>query len=322
MTGAVGGKAFDVLGIGDCDVDLYIRVPRLPRHDEKIHGRPLGQFPGGVIGNFCCAAARLGSRVAVHTVLGDDAFGALTLQSMVDFGVDTRGVRRKPGEQTYFCVISLDDSGEKALTLARTPAIFPGSGDLDPALIASARLFRMAPFDLAVATEAAGIARAAGAAVSVDLEPGSVSEGLAEVERLLARTDVCIVNEFGLRDLFGADRLEEGAQRLRRRGPRVVLVTRGAAGAVVVTADGARAVPGIAVDVVDTTGAGDACSAAFLTAWLEGWPPDRAARFACAAGALATRAVGSRSSLPTRAEALAAAGPLPDLPPTPLRSSR
>jgi ribokinase len=301
-------QPLDILGIGDLDVDIYVRVPRLAGNDEKIHGTPAGMFAGGMIGNFCCAASRLGQRVGMHAVVGDDAFGAQTIQGLAEFDVNARGVRVKPGQQTYFCVIQLDDSGEKALTLARTPMIFPSSNDLDHALIASARLVHMAPFDIGVATEAAQIARAANVAVSVDLEPGSVSEGLTGVERLLANTDVCVVNEFALIDLFGTGRLDEGAEHLRGRGPSIVLVTRGARGVTVFTAGGPLSIPGITADVVDTTGAGDACAAAFLSGWLEGWPLEDAARFGCAAGALATRAIGARSSLPTRDEALAAIG--------------
>lgn len=306
MSTAVAART-DILGIGDCDVDIYVRVPRLPGHDEKIHGFPLGFFPGGVIGNFCCAAARLGQRTAIHTVVGTDAFGRQTVDSLTAFGVDTSGVVVRADRDTYFCVIHLDDSGEKALTLARTAALFPGAEDLDPALIGSARLVHMAPFDVTVAIDAARIARAADRAVSVDLEPGSVSEGFAKVEQLLAHTDVCIVNEFALTDLFDDGDLVHNAEALRARGPSLVVVTRGARGATVVGADGALAVAGFPAEVVDSTGAGDAFNAAFLSAWLDGWPLAEAARYACATGALATRAVGSRSSLPTRDEALSLA---------------
>lgn len=292
----------DMLGIGDLDVDIYIRVPRLPRRDEKIHGTPAGFFAGGMIGNFCCAASRLGKRVGMHAVVGDDPFGAQTVQGLLDFNVGIGGVKVKPDQQTYFCVIHLDDSGEKALTLARTPMLFPSSNDLDPVLIGTSRVIHLAPFDMAVATEAAEIAQASQVAVSVDLEPGSVSEGLPSVELLLKSTDVCFINEFALATLFGADRIDEGAEHLRGHGPSVVLVTRGSRGLTAFTDNGTLQVPAFAVTVVDSTGAGDAFAAAFLSGWLEGWSLSDAARFACGAGALATRAVGARSSLPTQAE--------------------
>ncbi len=74
----------------------------------------------------------------------------------------------------------------------------------------------------------------------------------------------------------------------------------------VLSAEGSLSVSGITADVIDTTGAGDAFAAAFLSGWLENWPLADAARFGCAAGALATRSIGARSSLPTREETLAA----------------
>lgn len=297
-------RRFDLVGIGDLDVDIYVRVPRLPGHDEKVHGVPMGIFAGGMIGNVCCAAARLGLRTGMVAVVGEDVFGAQTVAGLEAFGVDTTGVRVRADQQTYFCVVQIDDSGEKALTLARTPAIFPQEEDLDPAVIGDARLVHIAPFDIGVAVVAALMAKDAGGLVSVDLEPGTVSEGRAAVARLLEHTDVCVVNDFGLTELLGPGDLHERAEELRRWGPSVVVVTRGARGATAVGADGPVSVPGHPTTAVDTTGAGDAFNAAFLGAWLEGWPLERAVRLGCAAGAISTRAVGPRSRLPTRDEAL------------------
>lgn len=296
--------AFDLVGIGDLDVDIYVRVPRLPGHDEKVHGVPMGIFPGGMVGNVCCAAARLGLRVGMVGVVGEDVFGVQTVAGLDAFGVDTTGVRVRADQQTYFCVVQIDDSGEKALTLARTPAIFPREEDLDPAVIRGARLVHIAPFDVSVAVVAARMAKDAGGLVSVDLEPGTVSEGRAAVARLLEHTDVCVVNDFGLTELLGRGDLRERAEELRRWGPSVVVVTRGARGATAVSADGAVSVPGHRTTTIDTTGAGDAFNAAFLAAWLEGWPLQSAVRLGCAAGAISTRAIGPRSHLPTRDEAL------------------
>lgn len=52
----------DIIGVGDTNVDVMIRVPRIASHDEKVRGQLLGNFPGGIIGNFCCAAAAFGAK--------------------------------------------------------------------------------------------------------------------------------------------------------------------------------------------------------------------------------------------------------------------
>lgn len=78
----------DIIGVGDTNVDVMIRVPRIASHDEKVRGQLLGNFPGGIIGNFCCAAAAFGAKAGAVCKVGMDDYGELAKSDLQRRGVD------------------------------------------------------------------------------------------------------------------------------------------------------------------------------------------------------------------------------------------
>lgn len=292
---------YDLVVVGDCSVDVYARVARLPGRDEKVPGDFLGLYGGGVAANFACAASRLGARTALVATVGTDQFGSVAVDSVAAFGVNVDAVVRL-SEVTSFSFVALDESGEKALTIVRTPTFFPRFEDIDVSRLQEARAVHIAPFDLEVASRIAEVARAAGAVVTVDLEPAMAGRGLDAVAPLLRQATLVMPNEFCLDQLFGSGSLDEGLSRLLEFGPEAVVVTRGREGAVVRDRDGEHEVPALEVDVRDTTGAGDCFNAALVTSWLGGQSVAEAAKFAAAAAALSITEVGPRGRLPTSDE--------------------
>jgi ribokinase len=292
----------ELLSIGDVDIDIFLRVPRLPRAGEKVRGRLVGFRPGGVAANVAVAGRRLGLRTGVHGIVGDDVHGQLTRTSLEREDVDVTSLVTDPAHPTFLCVVHLDDRGDKALTLAETPAIFPTHAQLDRSALGRSDRVHIAPFDLDVAADAAQSAAAAGASVSVDLEPGSIGTGLDDVADLLANVDVCFVNHHAAQLLADDEDVTRCLAPLHALGPHLVLVTSGAEGALV--SDGTRLeqVPAVPVTPVDTTGAGDAFCAAVLHGLTRGHDLLTAVRAGVHAGALACRDVGAQASAPTAAE--------------------
>ena len=80
----------DIIGVGDTNVDVMIRVPHIASHDEKVRGQLLGNFPGGIIGNFCCAAAAFGAKAGAVCKVGMDGYGELAKSDLQRRGVDIR----------------------------------------------------------------------------------------------------------------------------------------------------------------------------------------------------------------------------------------
>lgn len=300
MLSAAAGppRQWDVMGVGDIDVDLYLGVDALPSADSKVLGTMLGEHPGGMIANVACAASRLGSPAAMMGVVGDDPYGRVAVAGLAAFGVDTSLVQVRQGARTFFCVIMLDASGEKALTAVDTDCHLVRRADIDPDAFARTRVVHHMGDDLESATWTAAQARARGALVSLDLEPATAAHGSAALAPMLASTDIVFMNEAGCTTAFGAD-VHRAAAAILALGPKVCVVTRGARGVLAVSGTTSVTVPALEVPVVDTTGAGDCFIGAFLTRTLAGWDLEPAVRFATAAAALSIGAVGSRSALPT-----------------------
>ncbi|QCX76716.1 Ribokinase [Streptomyces sp. YIM 121038] len=295
---------YDLLVVGSANADLVTAVARRPGAGETVLGSDLAVHPGGKGANQAVAAARLGARTALLARVGDDAYGRLLLDAQESAGVEVAGVL-VGGAPTGVALITVDPSGDNSIVVA------PGANArLTPADVRAARgLFaaaRVVSLQLEIPLET--VAEAAGA-----LAPGArlvlnPSPPAPLPREVLGACDPLIVNEHEARVVLegaGAevpDSPEEWAGRLLALGPRSVVVTLGAEGALVATAEGCERVPSVKVDAVDTTGAGDAFTAAL--AWRLGVGEDlvTAARYAVRVGALAVTRAGAQASYPTAAE--------------------
>jgi ribokinase len=294
---ATDDRRWDIVGVGDIDVDLYLGVSALAGPDEKVGAALLGEHPGGMIANVCCAASRVGSPTAMIGVVGEDVYGRIAVAGLEEFGVDTSLVRVRADGRTFFCVIMLDASGEKALTAVDTDCHLPSRDDIDPGAFASTRIVHIMGDDLQTATWTAAEARARGARVSLDLEASTAVHGLEALSPLLASTDIVFMNVAGCVTAFGRD-LQRAMSVALDMGPTISVLTRGAGGVLAVSIDTAVTVPALNLPVVDTTGAGDCFIGAFLNRLVSGWDLEGATRFATAAAALSIGSVGSRTALP------------------------
>jgi ribokinase len=296
-------RHWDIVGVGDIDVDVFLGVQQLAGPDDKVLGRLFGEHPGGMIANVCCAASQLGAATAMIGRVGTDPYARIALTGLKEHGVDTSLVRVVPSGRTFFCVIMLDGTGEKALTAVDTDCHLPRRGDVDVDALAKTRLVHVMGDDLEFACWIADEANKRGTRVSLDLEASTAAHGLAALRPLLKNTDVLFMNSRGCRDAFGGATLT-AARRALELGPQVVAITLGAQGAIVADEDTALHVGALHRPVVDTTGAGDCFIGAFLTQLLDGQDLPSCARYATASASYVIGAVGSRSSLPTHDMAL------------------
>ena len=308
------GRDLDLLVLGEVNPDIVVRAadprPVFGQVELWVDGIELVIGSSAVI--FACAAARLGLRVAMAGVVGDDALGRFMLAAMAERGIETSAVRIDPGVPTGASVILSGPTDRAILTAPGTMPLLRAS-DVPPALAARARHLHVASFFLldAARPDLPGLftaARAAGATTSVDCnwDPGGEWDG--GIRALLAETDVFLPNAAEATRIAGVDDIEAAARALVALGPRVVAVKLGAEGALAVTAEGdAARWPALVVDVVDTTGAGDSFDAGFLAGWLAGRPLAACLALGVACGSLSARGVGGTAAQPTLAEEVAAA---------------
>ncbi len=287
-------KSFDLICIDKAWVDVLLRLPALPQHDQKMLGELLGRHPGGVGGNIACAASQLGLHTGMVSWVGDDVDGQLILHDLRRFGVDTTHVKIEPGTITNYTLILIDASGEKSIIIV--PTAF-NELLLDPLLTAylnDTKIVYTAPYDPDQLVKVARIVHAAGGLVATDIETVAAlnDDALAHV---LASVDLAFVHAATLQERD----LAQAGRELQALGPELLVITAGAKGALACTANQIVHCPAFEVPVVDTTGAGDCFMGAFLTAYLRQLTILDMLRYAQAAAALSIQAYGARGALPT-----------------------
>jgi ribokinase len=293
-----------VLVVGSLNADLVMRAPRLPCPGETVVGATFEVVAGGKGANQAVAAARLGAPVVMIGRVGDDAFGRLVRDELVRAGVRDDHVRVDPDYPTGTAQIVVDQAGCNAIVVASGANARVEVGDImqATAMLAAASV-AVLQLEIPLVAVAATIAAAKARAVPVVL---NAAPAQPLPHDLCAAVDWLVVNEVEAEQLSGrsirdvVDALD-AAKLMRHPGQRVV-VTLGAAGAVLVRDDETEHVSAPAVNVVDTTAAGDAFVGA-LAAGLHGGDEDREVlRAAVAAGSLACSRAGAIPSLPTVAE--------------------
>jgi ribokinase len=291
--------------VGSFNTDLSVRTPRMPAGGETILGGPFKSGPGGKGANQAVAAVRLGADVTMVVKLGKDIFGDLAAQNLAREAIHCDYVLRTDATHTGVAFIIVDDTGENMIIVAAgaNDQLTPADVDLARKAIETADLVLL-QLEVPIETVeyATRLAHEAGVKVLLNPAPGRLLNA-----DLLRRVDVLTPNETEASLITGMSvsslsEADAAGKHLIAEGVGAVVVTMGANGALVVTPDGAQHVPGRQVDVVDTTGAGDAFSGSLAVALSEGKQLVEAARFANVAAALQVTKYGTAPAMPYRGE--------------------
>lgn len=282
--------------VGSANMDLVGLAARLPLPGETVLGDDFLMTPGGKGANQAIAAARAGGRTTFLGAIGSDAFGVTINARLTAAGVDASHVRTSYGSSGV-AVIMVDRSGENSILVS--PGANGGFTTLTEAehrAIADADvLICQLEIPVETVTEAMRTARTSGTRTILNAAPAR-----SLPPELLENVDLLVVNETEASTISGRAEIDMPA--LLALVPRVVLTLSGA-GSRYADRDGTDTqVPPFAVEVVDTTAAGDAFTGAIAVAWGEGRPLVEAVRWANAAGAACVRHVGASNALPTRDE--------------------
>jgi ribokinase len=293
-----------VLVAGAINTDLVARVRVAPEAGETVTGTDFAIFGGGKGANQATAAARAGAPTAILGALGDDDFGQQRRSELEAGGVDLTAITTATGAASGVALIIVEAaSGQNRI------AYVPGATLTVTAEQAVAAIRRVQPTvlltTLELPLEALSVlfdaARESGATTLLNATPEAIT-----AKSLLARVDYLIVNETEAADLLGqivaVEDSREAALSLLDLGSKCAVITLGAQGAVITSDGTVTHLPAPTVDVVDTTGAGDAFCGAMAAALAAGLDPVEAARIGVITGSLATTRHGAQPSIPTRAE--------------------
>jgi sugar/nucleoside kinase (ribokinase family) len=250
----------------------------------------------GSAGGTAITLAKLDAEVRSAGAIGADAVGEMLVALLEAGGVDTGLLVRREAVQTSASVLPIRPTGERpAFHVVGANATY-GPDDVDVEALAAASHLHLGGPEFMGGEAAARIlsaARERDVVTSADvLAPGEVGV-LDWIADALPHLDYLLPNDEQVLGLTGAGDLVEGCRALLDRGVGCVAATSGAEGAVVVDADGVERVPAFAVEVVDTTGCGDAFSAGFLRGLALGRDRPAAATLGCATAALVAGGLGS-----------------------------
>ena len=292
----------EVFVMGSINQDFVLKVERRPKPGETVTNAELSKGSGGKGANQAAAAAFLGASVAFLGRVGDDEFGEPLVRALGEKGIDTSLIGRASGASTGAAFITVTPDGENAITVApgANRSLTPEDVEAASEAIGGARVL-VAQMEIPVETvlRAVEVATERGTRALVNLAP------VLEVPRgLLERLDPLVVNEHEAAFLLGSE--VEGvegaiaaAPKLLSLGPRSAVITVGEAGAVFASGESTEHLPAPKVDVVDTTGAGDAFVGALATKLARDASLEEAVAYAVRAGAAAVTKEGAQGALPT-----------------------
>ena len=292
---------------GSINMDVVATADRHPKVGETVAGREVLYFPGGKGANQAVAAARLGVKTTLIGRLGRDAFGAELRTFLGAQGIDL-GSAREADTHSGTAIITVAESDN-------TIVVIPGSNALVSADdVADAPLTKgdvaVSQFEISLPTIVAFFRRARAAGGTTLLNPAPAQKMSAE---LLALVDILVLNETELGFLAGVElsesdeaaRILEVARRLQAREDQTICVTLGKRGVLALAGREEIAVPGRAVQAVDTTGAGDCFVGALAAQLADGKPIRDALEYANAAASICVQRMGAAPSMPTAAEVAA-----------------
>jgi len=323
--------AYDLLTIGRSSIDLYSNQAGAPFAEIES----FGAFVGGCPTNISVGARRLGLKTALLTAVGDDPVADFVLRFLDREGVDTRFIPRKPGLRTSAVLLGIEPPDRFPLVFyrERAPDMELLIDEVAAAPLADTRALLFTGTGLSRDPSRTATlygverARSAGATILLDLDfrPDQWHDPRAfgvAVRGALPLCHAVVGTEEELKAVFleraadvsvagsqvsGADvagDVGRAAAALLERGPTVLVIKRGARGAVVHEGGRATEVAPFPVEVVNVLGAGDAFASGLLYGFLHGWDWARSARMGNACGAIVVTRQGCANFMPSEREAL------------------
>ena len=289
-----------IIVVGSSNVDLTVRVRRLPLPGETIRGATLLRTNGGKGANQAVAAARLGADVVFITCLGNDASGGMLSAQFAADGIDTSCIKLS-ATPTGTALIFVDDKAENCIAVA------PGSNnDLLPTDIDAARStmegasYLLVQLVIPMPTVVRAVELAHSLGIKTIMNPAPMNP---VPEDLFSRIWLITPNQTEAEQLTGVhveseDDAARAAEVLFAKGIKNVIVTMGSKGSLVCTPEGREFVPSRKVKAIDTTGAGDVYNGALVAALSQGKSLIEAARVATLASSIAVTRMGAQTSAP------------------------
>ncbi len=290
----------DVVCLGVLILDVHaFPVTEIPEGQGGQRIEQIRLSAAGAAAGTAVDLSILGCSVATLGAIGTDEIGDFLLSLLAKRGIDTSGVRRTSDAQTSATVLPIRPNGDRPTFHVVGANARYRLDDTALALIGAARHLHLGgPDSMGLfigdgARQALECAAEAGVKTSLDILGGTPSRVAGELRALFPFLDWLTPNEEQLCDLYALDDPLVAAYRAIDDGVGGVVVSLGADGCLVVDGAGVTHVPGRRIEVIDTTGCGDALSAGFIAGLLDGEPPSAAAELGVATASIVTGVLSS-----------------------------
>jgi ribokinase len=290
------GSRIDVVVVGSLNVDYVVEVPHRPAAGETVVGGDVRLLPGGKGANQAVAVRAAGGEAAIVGCVGDDPDGALIRSALTSRGVDVSHLETLRSVRTGNAYIFLTPDRENSIVVASGANAHVDAGRAVTAAAALSPAVVLLQGELPAGTTAAALAGVHESSAHVVL---NLAPALRLPDSWWTQWDTLVVNETEAAQLLHSDIAAgaapgEAAAALRRRAGQAVVITLGAQGAVAAGEHGTIHVEAPRVDVVDTTGAGDAFAGALALSIARGADLRSAVEAGVAAGARAVSQMGAQ----------------------------
>jgi ribokinase len=292
--------------IGSIITDLAVKTSRVPMVGENLLAESLQIGPGGKGANAAVAVTRAGAEAMLIGCIGDDEFGRMEMAYLDQEGVDLSGVTIHPEAATGAAIIMIDVEGENTILVVKGANDYLSKDTVVNILNTHHNILDgiLVNFEIPEAVVAAAVQAGEDFRIPVIVDAGPPR---AYAPETWANCTVLSPNALEAATLVGysiedeAD-VEQAARELLAAGPQAVVLKLGSRGAMILSEDQEAILPAFPVEVVDTTGAGDAFSATLTVAIADGHSLEEAVLRANAAGALTVTRIGTMTVMPTRQE--------------------
>jgi len=294
-----------IIVIGSSNVDLIMKMERLPAKGETVTDAEFMQVYGGKGANQAVAAARAGGNVVFVSCVGEDAYTPQMVQNYVNEGMDTRFVFQEKNVASGYALIMIGGDGDNIISVAPGANYKLLPAKIDEALPAfdEAAIIVM-QYEIPEETIKYVIDKANERNIPVlfNFAPARDFDFT-----YIPKVDIFVLNETEaslLADMQAEteEDAEKAANVLIQQGVKKVIITLGIKGALIVTEKETVKVPAFQVDAVDTTAAGDTFCGTLAVAMVEGLSLNDALQFASAAAAISVTRLGAQPSAPSRTE--------------------
>jgi len=300
-------KKSKIVIVGSYNTDLMSKTPWLPKQGETVLGGPFKLGPGGKGSNQAVAASRLGAEVHFIGCVGEDYFGEIARNNFIKEKINIDYLKISRTNHTGMALILVDDK-----TAENMIVVAPGANmEINILLVENARdiivsadvVLLQLEISVEIVEYVVKMVYESNKAISIlNPAPGKKLERKVWEKVSLITPNRSELELITNRSIVTVEEAEKAAQEVISVGVKNVIVTLGGEGALVVNTDKTTYVPSYQVDIVDTTGAGDAFNGGLAIALSEGKDLVEATKFANAAAALKVTKIGTAPAMPYREE--------------------